>query len=93
MNSGAVFQSLKRILTLTFPWLTNTDQILPQHRLREDLELDSLAMVNLQVAVEDKFDIHFDPIETDLTDVFETVGSLGDFIENQLAEKQKNTES
>ena len=41
-------------------------------------------MVNLQVTVEDKFNIHFDPIEMDLLEVFETVGSLVTFLESHL---------
>jgi len=74
------FQIIREILLRTFSWL-DENNITLESRLREDLELDSLAMVNLQVAIEDEFDIRFDPVETDLTEVFETVGTLINFIE------------
>jgi len=92
MNSESVIKSIKKILITSFPWLNDGDQILLRHRLREDLELDSLAMVKLQIAVEDEFDIHFDPIQMDLTDVFETVGSLGSFVESQLINENKKSD-
>lgn len=75
------FERIRRILVNNFNWLSNAKQILPEHRLREDLELDSLGMVNLQVAVEDEFRMRFDPIETDLVEVFRTVGSLVKFLQ------------
>lgn len=48
----------------------------PKSRLHEDLGLDSLGLVRLQVAIEDEFTIHFDPMAEDLAEAFETVGSL-----------------
>ena len=55
-----------------------------EDRLVEDLKLDSINLVNLQVMVEDEFDIRFNPIEDNLADVFETVGSLLDYMESKL---------
>lgn len=81
MSSETKLKFIQQILVNLFDWITDANQIFPEHRLREDLELDSVAMVNLQVAIEDEFDIRFDPIETDLAEVFDTVGSLADFIE------------
>jgi len=49
-------------------------------RFREDLCLDSINMVNLQVSVEEQFDMRFDPISSDLTEVFGSVGSLVSFL-------------
>ena len=80
MNHKETLQNVRKILTNNFDWLKGLNPILLEHRLREDLELDSLDMVNLQVAVEDEFDIRFDPVETDLTEVFQTVGSLAEFL-------------
>jgi acyl carrier protein len=74
----------------TFNWLSDANPILPDHSLREDLELDSLGMVNLQVAIEDEFDIRFDPVETDLTEVFETVESLAEFIQKYTQENESS---
>ncbi len=44
--------------------------------LRTDLKLDSINLVNLQVELEDAFDIQFNPLETDLAAVFESVDSI-----------------
>ena len=57
-----------------------SDQLLPEHRLREDLGLDSLAMVDLMVAIEDTLDVYFDPVQMDLDVAFETVRSLADLV-------------
>ena len=85
MNSETALQIIQQILLNIIQPPVNVRQILPQHRLREDLDLDSLFIVNLQVAIEDEFDMRFDPIENDLTEGIETVGSLVAFIENYLA--------
>jgi acyl carrier protein len=50
------------------------------HRLREDIGLDSLGMVDLMVALEDNFQIYFDPIVMDLDEAFTTIGSITDFV-------------
>ena len=87
MSSDIASQLVKQILVDTFDWNTDVNHILPEHRLREDLELDSLAMVNLQVAIEDELGVRFDPIGTDLGHVFETVGTLVDFLRGHLGDK------
>lgn len=84
MNSKTMLKLMQQILVNNFDWLTDADSILAEHRLRDDLGLDSLAMVNLQVIIEDEFDMRFDPIETDLAEVFETVESLADFLVSYL---------
>lgn len=47
-------------------------------RLADDLELDSLALVELQAAVEDVVGVEFD-IDDELIDAFTTVGTLARF--------------
>ena len=74
-------EPLKHLLADIFPRLTQLDTIKAEYRLRDDLEIDSLDMVTLQLAIEEKFDIRFDPIETNLADVFETVGSVAMFLD------------
>jgi acyl carrier protein len=71
------------ILSETRGCLLERGQIGPSHRLREDLGLDSLAMVDVMVAMEDAFSIQFDPVTTDLEQVFGSVGSLASFLQNQ----------
>jgi acyl carrier protein len=55
-------------------------EIRREHHLREDLGLDSLAMVDLMVAIEDTMGVYFDPIQMDLDAAFETVGTLAGVI-------------
>ena len=53
-------------------------------RLREDLGLDSVALVDLMVALEQRFGLLVDPLCVELVDAFETVGSLESFVCRQL---------
>lgn len=55
------------------------------NRLKEDLKLDSINLVNLQVEIEDNFNIRFDPINMDLMSIFETIGSLTVFLERNTS--------
>jgi acyl carrier protein len=59
----------------------------PDARLREDLGLDSLHLVTLQVAVEDHYDIAFDPTDEHLADAFTTVGGLARYVGDLLRER------
>ena len=81
MREQAMVEAIRRILVSLDPGLDCADGVLPEHRLREDLELDSLDLVNLQLAIEEGLSMRFNPIEMDLTHVFETVGSLASFLE------------
>jgi len=56
------------------------DLIQRDHRLRKDLGLDSLGMVDLMVAIEDAFQIYFDPLLMDLDEAFKSIGSITDFV-------------
>ena len=60
----------------------NISEINFNDSLRDDLKLDSINLVNLQVAIEDSFDIRFNPLESDLALIFKTVGSLLSFLES-----------
>jgi acyl carrier protein len=85
MEEKEIYQAVKKIIMDLFG--IDEDMISPNKKFREDLCLDSINMVNLQVAVEDDFDIRFDPISTDLAEVFSSVDTLTKFI--MLAKKQK----
>lgn len=78
-----------RMLTAELPGcFMESGKIVYEHRFREDLGLDSLAMVDLMVAVEDTFQVYFDPIQMDLDKVFESIGSLAEFILNLKSDKE-----
>ncbi|MBT3376934.1 MAG: acyl carrier protein [Lentisphaerae bacterium] len=74
-----------QIVSETRGCLLGRDQIGSDHLLREDLGLDSLAMVDLMVAIEDAFSMQFDPVATDLEQVFMSIDSLADFLQNQTS--------
>ncbi len=49
-------------------------------RLREDLGVDSLGMIDLILEIEARYDVVLDPIRHDFFVGFETVGSLADLV-------------
>lgn len=55
----------------------------PEMNLRDGLEMDSMAIVMLQVEIEEEFQFTFDPIEDDFERIFETFGSLYGYLENR----------
>ena len=55
----------------------------PRINLRDELGMDSLAMVMLQVEIEEEFRFTFDPIEDDFERIFETFESLYNYLENR----------
>lgn len=61
------------------------DALAPHVTLQEGLHLDSLSVVELQVAIEDAFDIRF--AETDTSDIV-TVGDLVAAVQSAL-ERQR----
>ena len=72
---NGIYCRLVTILVENFDWLER-GKIEGGHRLREDLRLDSVGLISLQVEVEDVFALRFDPLESDLVEVFSTVDSL-----------------
>ena len=58
------------------------DKVTVGDGLVDGLGLDSLGLVRLQVGLEAKLNIRFDPLEVDLTEVFDTVGSLARYLES-----------
>jgi len=64
-----------QVLLEECPWLV-ARTFDPNDSLRGTLGLDSLALVNVLVSLEDRFDVRFDPDAVDLAQAFSTVGSL-----------------
>lgn len=60
--------------------LVRREAIEPGLHLREDLGLESIAMIDLIVEIENYFNIYLDPVSMDLEAAFQTVGSLTEFI-------------
>ena len=50
----------------------------------DDLGFDSVNLLYLQVAVEDEFDIKFDPILDDFSEIFRNLKNLCECVERKL---------
>lgn len=75
MTKETVFDGLKEILSGVKPKLDQSS-INFQSRLVGDLGIDSLSMLLLSLAAENKFGIQFDPAAP----AFDTVGDVCDYI-------------
>ncbi len=56
----------------------------PEMLLTRDLGMESLHIVTLQVELEEKFGIQFDPLDDDFYVIFQSVGSVYKTIERKL---------
>ena len=77
MNETNVSEKVKGIFAELFDIEEN---LYGCKRFKEDYELDSIDMVNLQVEIEDNFNIKFDPINTDLSEIFVSIDTLTQYI-------------
>lgn len=59
-------------------------EITAESRLQEDLDMSSLELVMLQIALEEEFLISFDPINDDFGAIFQTVSSVYRFVKENL---------
>jgi acyl carrier protein len=74
-GESAVMDQITQLIAKHFAWAL-TGQLTVDTRLREHLDLDSLHLVELQVAIEDQFRVTFDPTDEEFLDAFVTVGAL-----------------
>jgi len=77
-----MFEKVKIILKENFIWLENSNISLDS-KLRGDLDLDSVSLINFQILIEDEFGIRFNPIEDDITRIFYDINSLVDYLQRQ----------
>jgi acyl carrier protein len=66
--------------------LVDPDELRPELRLREDLGLESVTLIQLIVALEDEFGFRVDPITMDLHQAFESVASLVAFVRDECGQ-------
>jgi acyl carrier protein len=78
-DAPAISSEITRLITEHFAWTSDTPPE-TQARLREDLGLDSLHLVEFQVAIEDAFRVTFDPADEEFLDAFSTIGSLETYV-------------
>jgi acyl carrier protein len=75
----SVMYQITHLIEEHFAWEA-TAQPTARTRIREDLDLDSLHVVELQVAIEDHFQVTFDPTDEEFLDAFATIGSLEAYV-------------
>lgn len=78
MTEAQILQAVFEVAREHLQW---QGEVRPDMRLVEDLRLDSLKLLTLAVAIEDRFRIRLDDIESEL----ETVGDLVAAIESRYA--------
>lgn len=63
-----------------------SDKPLPEINLNDNLKaglgFDSVAMVNLQISLEDEYNFIFDPIEDDFDQIFSSVKNICDYLKD-----------
>jgi acyl carrier protein len=75
----AIEREIQEIARARFDWIGDPS---PEADLRRDLALDSLHLVELQVAVEDRFNVIFDPLDEQLVEAFQTIGHLAAYVDH-----------
>jgi len=80
-----MFTKLKSILIENFDWIKKNN-IIYNSKINEDLGFDSISLINLQILIEDNFEIRFNPMEDDITEIFDSIDSLISFIEKKKNE-------
>ena len=80
MHSG---ETLDQVVTLLRRFQKNDAPIKAESILADDLNLDSLAVMDLMMELEDSFDI---TIPLNAVPEIRTVGNLADFVAKQRAE-------
>ena len=83
-DSQTNFEDVKAVVVATLNLEDRADDLAPDTRLLGDLpELDSIAVVELLVALQDRFGIEIEDDEV-VGDIFETLGQLTAFIDAKV---------
>ena len=73
LNDAELFEQIKPVLKQVIPRYASSDNISPETRLLEDLNIDSARLVDLVLSLEDAFHLS---IEDGVIDTVKTVGGL-----------------
>jgi acyl carrier protein len=79
VSGTRVRADIVELLSELFSWI-DSSAVDDDTRFREDLGLDSLHLVELQVSVEDRLQVRFDPLDDTFVEAFETVGGLSRYV-------------
>lgn len=81
-DADELIQALDRILVDQFE--LPADAVVPEARLREDLDLDSLDAADMLIAIEKRFGVRLDDT---VARSFRTVGDIHDYVRRLVAER------
>jgi acyl carrier protein len=83
-GSQATFENVKAVVVATLDIKDRAGDLVPESELLGSLpELDSVAVVELVVALQDRFGIEIEDDEV-IGDIFETLGQLTAFIDSKV---------
>lgn len=80
VDKNKIYLSVIKQIREVADWLPPDQIFSPNNSLREDLGFDSLAIVRLQISLEDNFNFRFDPVNTDFISVFNSIDNLTTFL-------------
>jgi acyl carrier protein len=84
-GSQVTFEDVRAVVVSTLHIQDRADDLVPESELLGSLpELDSTAVVELLVALQDRFGIEIQDDEV-IGDIFETLGQLTAFIDSKLS--------
>ena len=82
LNDAELFEQIKPVLKQVIPRYASSDNISPETRLLEDLNIDSARVVDLVFGLEDAFRIS---IEDGAIETLQTVGDLVALVKGKIA--------
>jgi acyl carrier protein len=82
LNDAELFEQIKPVLKQVIPRYASSDNISPETRLLEDLNIDSARLVDLVLSLEDAYHLS---IEDGVIDTVKTVGGLVALIRGKIA--------
>jgi acyl carrier protein len=85
VNTASTFIDIVNIIAKLPECRAKPSEMTEATRLREDLGLESIAMIDLIVAIEDHFHVYFDPITMNLDEAFRTIGTLNALVDTLIA--------
>lgn len=84
-----LFETLKEIIGDIFRKSSRkaAKEITEDMALREGIGMDSIDLVVLQIEIEDRWNIRFDPMRDDFQNIFYSMQSLCEFLERKIGER------
>lgn len=75
---------LEKVIGIIKGILEREENMNSETHLLDDLAMDSISMLYLQVAIEDEFDVTFDPLEDEFEIIFSKIKNLCESINKKM---------